>query len=68
MAGHPHRPASPGKSKTDLRRGHLTPGHHAAAKPVVHAAPKATSHAEQSLLFDLSQETPRHAPRAKPKH
>jgi hypothetical protein len=68
MAGHSHRPHPPGKSKTDLRRGHLTPGHHAPSKPAAHSAPKATSHAEQALLFDLSDDAPRHAHPAKSKH
>jgi hypothetical protein len=68
MAGHRHRPHPAGKSKTDLRRGHFTPGHPAAKKPAGRAAPKATSNTEQSLLFDLSHDTATHAPHARPKH
>ena len=50
------QPLPPGKSKTDLRRGHFTPGHAGTAKTDVRVLPKATSHDEQSALFDLSQE------------
>ena len=45
------QPLPPGKSKTDLRRGHFTPGHAIPAKPGMRVPPKATSNDEQALLF-----------------
>jgi hypothetical protein len=41
----------PGKSKTDLRRGHFTPGHPVARKDHEPRRNTATTHAEQALLF-----------------
>jgi hypothetical protein len=49
MPRHPH---PPGKSKTDLRRGHFAPGHPAARKNIARCVNTATTHAEQALLFD----------------
>ncbi len=49
MSAHPH-PA--GRSKTDLRRGRFTPSNPVAPVRVAHSAPKATTHAEQALLFN----------------
>jgi hypothetical protein len=49
MSAHPH-PA--GRSKTDLRRGRFTPAQPAVAKVHLRAAPKATTNAEQALLFN----------------
>jgi len=45
---HPHPPA---KSKTALRRGHLTPGHPAARKMIPSRIHMPTTYAEQALLF-----------------
>lgn len=62
MAAPSKKPMQPGRSKTELRRGHLTPGQAALpAKPA--ACPDPTSTAEQALLFDLSHEEPRSAKR-----
>ena len=63
MDGKPH---PPGKSKTDLRRGHFTPGPAGPAKAGVRIPPKATSHDEQSALFDLSQEPVQQLPEETP--
>ena len=63
MDGHP---LPPGKSKTDLRRGHFTPGHAGTAKPGTRVPPKATSDDEQSALFDLSQEPAPQVPQDQP--
>ena len=49
MAG---KPQPPGKSKTDLRRGHFTPKPGAAAKATAHRRAVATTHDEQAFLFD----------------
>jgi hypothetical protein len=49
MSSHSH-PA--GRSKTDLRRGRFTPAHPVAPKAAARSLPKATTHAEQALLFD----------------
>ena len=55
----------PGKSKTDLRRGHFTPGHPAARKNSTPRVNTATTHAEQALLFhDAASEEPVHSDRA----
>ena len=51
MNKRPPRPQPAAKSKTDLRRGHFTPGHRIAGKAHArHAA--ATTLAEQAMLFD----------------
>ena len=52
MGADSHRPQPPGKSKTDLRRGHFTPGHRVAGKAHAPRGGEATTHAEQALLFD----------------
>ena len=41
----------PGKSKTDLRRGHFTPKAGVAVKAAAHR-PVATTHDEQAFLFN----------------
>ena len=52
MAGDSDRPLPPGKSKTDLRRGHFTPGLPTAKKSPAPRLDTKTTNAEQALLFD----------------
>ncbi len=51
MKSHFPRPQPPAKSKTALRRGHLTPGHPAARKDSPPRLQMPTTYAEQALLF-----------------
>jgi hypothetical protein len=51
MDAHPPRPQPREKSKTALRRGHFTPGHHVIAKPNAPRFGCATTLAEQAMLF-----------------
>ena len=51
MKSHSHRPQPPAKSKTALRRGHLTPGNQLTGKTQAPRPGTATTHAEQTMLF-----------------
>jgi hypothetical protein len=53
MGGDSHRPLPAGKSKTDLRRGHFTPGNPAAKKAPPPRRNMMTTNAEQAMLFDV---------------
>lgn len=52
MSGTPRRPIPVGHSKTDLRRGQLTPAHTGPRPATAARPPVATSDAEQSFLLD----------------
>ena len=52
MESEPQRPLSPGKSKTDLRRGQFTPGLPTVKKNPEPIRSTSTTNAEQALLFD----------------
>lgn len=52
MVRQPQRARPAEKSKTDLRRGQLTPGMPAAKKTATPRGSRGTSPAEQGMLFD----------------
>ncbi len=52
MSGPPRRPIPVGHSKTDLRRGQLTPARPGPRPGTARRPPVATSDAEQSFLLD----------------
>jgi hypothetical protein len=52
MDSEPPSPLPPGKSKTDLRRGHFTPGLPTVKKSPAPIRSTSTTNAEQALLFD----------------
>jgi hypothetical protein len=52
MSGTPRRPTPVGHSKTDLRRGQLTPARTGPRPATASRPPVATSDAEQSFLLD----------------
>ena len=63
MSGKSRRPAPAGHTKTDLRRGHLTPTRAARQPAAAPRAPVATTDDEQAFLFGAPEpsEPPRKA-------
>jgi hypothetical protein len=57
MASDSERPLPAGKSKTDLRRGHFTPGNPSAKKRPAPRRGTTTTNAEQALLFDVGSDS-----------